>query len=77
MNAIAMPVCLRHFEERSLGEDAHAEAMALVTLEDNASGALVMGMGRDRNSGTAALRAIVSACNRMEDLRVRPPIATA
>ncbi|MDI1302087.1 MAG: 2-isopropylmalate synthase [bacterium] len=69
MNAIAMPVRLRHFEERSLGEDAHAEAMALVTLEDNASGALVMGMGRDRNSGTAALRAIVSACNRIGEVR--------
>lgn len=69
MKAIALPLRLRHFEERSLGEDAEAEAMALVVLEDEASGALVMGMGRDCNSGTAALRAIVSACNRVADVR--------
>lgn len=69
MHAIALPVRLRHFEERSLGEDAEAEALALVTLEDEASGVLVMGMGRDRNSGTAALRAIVSACNRVPEVR--------
>jgi 2-isopropylmalate synthase len=70
MHALALPVRLRHFEERSLGEDAEAEAMALVTLEDEATGALVMGMGRDRNSGTAALRAIVSACNRVPEAKL-------
>ncbi len=64
MKAINLPVTLRHFEERSLGDDAQAEAMAIVTLEDE-KGAPVIGMGRDRNSGTAALKAIVSACNRI------------
>lgn len=64
MKAINLPVKLRHFEERSLGDDEQAEAMAIVTLEDE-KGIPVIGMGRDRNSGTAALKAIVSACNRM------------
>ncbi len=64
MNALALPVTLRHFEERSLGDDAQAEAMAIITLEDE-KGVPVVGMGRDRNSGTAALKAIVSACNRL------------
>ncbi|HEX6591152.1 MAG TPA: 2-isopropylmalate synthase [Moraxellaceae bacterium] len=65
MKALKLPVRLRHFEERSLGNDEQAEAMAIVTLEDN-KGRPVVGMGRDRNSGTAALKAIVSACNRID-----------
>lgn len=64
MKALNLPVKLRHFEERSLGDDEQAEAMAIVTLEDG-KGVPVVGMGRDRNSGTAALKAIVSACNRL------------
>ncbi|MDQ8038435.1 MAG: 2-isopropylmalate synthase [Pedobacter sp.] len=64
MKALNLPVKLRHFEERSLGDDEQAEAMAIVTLEDE-KGVPVIGMGRDRNSGTAALKAIVSACNRI------------
>lgn len=64
MKALNLPVKLRHFEERSLGDDEQAEAMAIVTLEDE-KGVPVVGMGRDRNSGTAALKAIVSACNRL------------
>lgn len=65
MKALHLPVKLRHFEERSLGDDEQAEAMAIVTLEDE-KGVPVIGMGRDRNSGTAALKAIVSACNRIQ-----------
>ena len=65
MKAINLPVKLRHFEERSLGDDEQAEAMAIVTLDDE-KGVPVIGMGRDRNSGTAALKAIVSACNRIQ-----------
>jgi 2-isopropylmalate synthase len=65
MKALALPVKLRHFEERSLGDDEAAEAMAIVTLDDE-KGRPVVGMGRDRNSSTAALKAIVSACNRVD-----------
>lgn len=64
MQALNLPVTLRHFEERSLGEDAAATAMAIVTLEDE-KGLPVIGMGRDRNSVSAALKAILSACNRL------------
>jgi hypothetical protein len=38
--------------------------MAIVTLVD-AKGHAVVGMGRDCNSSTAALKAIVSASNRL------------
>lgn len=64
MQALNIPASLRHFEEKSLGHDAEAEAMAIVTLVD-AKGHAVVGMGRDCNSSTAALKAIVSASNRL------------
>lgn len=53
------------FSERTLGNDAHAKAMAFIGIRSEEGSQLVYGAGEHSNIDRAALAALISAINRM------------
>ena len=66
INALALPIQVMAFEERSLSLGEGAEAIAYVQLQENTSGQTQYGVGIHSNIVTASLLAVLSAIHRLK-----------
>jgi 2-isopropylmalate synthase len=65
MQALKVPVQVRHYDEHSLGSGADARAVAFVEVAEPGVPGDVYGVGIDPNIITASFKAVISAANRM------------
>ncbi|WP_027015402.1 2-isopropylmalate synthase [Comamonas composti] len=67
-----LPAVLRidHYEERSLGTGAHAQALAIVEAALPGVAGTRFGAGRDANIVTASIQAVLQAANRLQQSMV-------
>lgn len=64
MNALGLPLQVRHYEEHSMGSGSDARAVAYVEVADPDVAGDIFGVGIDPNIITASFRAMISAANR-------------
>ncbi|WP_414693138.1 2-isopropylmalate synthase [Parvibaculum sp.] len=65
MQALAVPVQVRHYDEHSLGHGADAKAVAYVEVAEDGVPGDIFGVGIDPNIITASFKAVVSGANRV------------
>jgi len=65
MQALGVPVQVRHYGEHSLGSGADAKAVAFVEVAETSHPGDVYGVGIDPNIITASFKAVISAANRV------------
>ncbi|MGB5950692.1 MAG: 2-isopropylmalate synthase [Parvibaculum sp.] len=65
MQALAVPVLVRQYEERSIGQGADAKAVAYVEVAENGVPGDIFGVGIDPNIITASFKAVISGANRV------------
>jgi 2-isopropylmalate synthase len=64
IDALGMPVKILSYEERSLGQGADSQALAIVELAVDGIAGSTFGAGMDPNIVTASIRAILAGINR-------------
>ncbi|MDH5275703.1 MAG: 2-isopropylmalate synthase, partial [Gammaproteobacteria bacterium] len=64
IDALGMPVKILSYEERSLGQGADSQALAIVELAVDGIPGSTFGAGMDPNIVTASIRAIIAGINR-------------
>ena len=66
INALGLPVDVLSYEERSIGQGANAQALAIVELNDTEQQHSTFGLGVHDNSVTACIQAILSCATRLQ-----------
>ena len=64
MDALRVPLQIRHYEERALSQGADAQALAIAEVAGDTIGGSAFGVGVDANLTTASIRAVLNGVNR-------------
>jgi 2-isopropylmalate synthase len=70
VDALGLPLRVDHYEERSTGTGAHAQALAIVEAAMDGVAGSTFGAGSSHNIVTASVLAIVSVANRLAQRRL-------
>ena len=76
INALGLPLDVLSYEERSIGQGANAQALAIVELNDTAAQHSTFGLGVHDNIVTASIHAIMACVNRLQHMADANEVAT-
>ncbi|MDR9778511.1 alpha-isopropylmalate synthase regulatory domain-containing protein, partial [Rhizobium hidalgonense] len=68
INALGLPLDVLSYEERSIGQGANAQALAIVELNDQVEQRSTFGLGVHDNIVTASIHAISACVNRLQNM---------
>jgi 2-isopropylmalate synthase len=69
INALGLPLDVLSYEERSIGQGASAQALAIIELNDAEQQLSTFGLGIHDNIVTASIHAILACANRLDALK--------
>lgn len=77
INALGLPLDVLSYEERSIGQGANAQALAIIELNDATQQLSTFGLGIHDNIVTASIHAILACVNRLDALKASQQAQTS